>query len=103
MKYIIVFVTVPNNKFKRIIDQLLTKKLVACINVIKNVSSYYWWENKICTDKESLLIIKTKKVLFKKLLNEIKKVHPYKVPEIISIKMSEGNKEYLNWIDSVTI
>ena len=103
MKYIIVFVTAPNNKVKKIIDQLLTKKLVACINVIKNVSSYYWWENKICTDKESLLIIKTKKVLFKKLLNEIKKVHPYKVPEIISIKMSEGNKEYLNWIDSVTI
>jgi len=103
MKYIIVFVTAPNNKVKKIIDQLLTKKLVACINVIKNVSSYYWWENKICTDKESLLIIKTKKVLFKKLLNEIKKVHPYKVPEIISIEIKEGNKEYLNWINSVTI
>jgi periplasmic divalent cation tolerance protein len=42
-------------------------------------------------------------VLFKKLLQEIKKVHPYKVPEVISVDIKNGNKEYLDWINSVTL
>jgi periplasmic divalent cation tolerance protein len=103
MKYIIVFVTAPKRETKKIINILLTKKLVACVNEIKNIDSYYWWENKICVDKESLLIIKTKKMLFKKLLQEIKKVHPYKVPEVISVDIKNGNKEYFDWINSVTL
>jgi len=103
MKYVVVLVTVPCNISEKIIKFLLTKKLVACVNEIKNVNSFYWWGNKICTDKESLLIIKTKKELFKKLEQEIKKVHPYKVPEIISIEINNGNKKYLDWINTVTI
>ena len=103
MKYVVVFITVPQNKSKKIIKFLLTKKLVACVNEIKNINSYYWWEKKICNDKESLLVIKTKHCLFKQLIKEIKKVHPYKVPEIISIEINDANKEYLNWINSVTI
>jgi len=103
MKYIIVFVATPKRETKKIINILLTKKLVACVNEIKNIGSYYWWENKICVDKESLLIIKTKKMLFKKLLQEIKKVHPYKVPEVISVDIKNGNKEYFDWINSVTL
>jgi len=103
MKFVVVLVTVPYDKSKKIINLLLTKKLAACVNKIKTIESFYWWENKICNDKETLLVIKTKKILFEKIVKEIKKVHPYKVPEIISIEINNGNKEYLDWIKEVTI
>lgn len=100
--YIVVFITTPKNKVNKIVKHLFQYKLVACVNEIENVKSTYFWEGKICNDKESLLVIKTKKSLFELLVSEVKKVHPYSVPEIIAIPVIDGNKEYLKWIDDVT-
>lgn len=102
-RFVIIFVTTPKRYSKIVAKQLLGKKLVACVNIVKKVSSMYWWENKICTDEEELLVLKTKKILLKKIIEEIKKVHPYKVPEIISVEINKGNKEYLSWIDEVVV
>lgn len=102
-KYLVIFVTVPNKYADKIINHLLCNKIVACVNKVDNIKSFYWWENKICKDKESLLIMKTKKKLFKKALEAIKKLHPYKVPEIISFEIFQGSKEYLNWIEDTTL
>lgn len=99
---VVVMVTTPVNSSKKIIDVLLKKKLVACVNEIKNIVSVYWWENKICNDKESLLIIKTQKILVSKLIQEIKKIHPYKTPEIIVLPVVKGNKDYLQWVKNTT-
>lgn len=100
---VVIIVTSPVSSSKKIIDELVKKKLVACVNEIKNILSTYWWENKICKDKESLLIMKTKKVLVDKVIQEIKKLHPYKIPEIIIIPVVKGNKDYLQWVNSVTL
>ncbi len=98
IEYVVVFVTIPNDKTKDFVNFILENKLAACVNIVKNINSYYWWEAKICNDKESLLIIKTTKKLSNKLVDEIKKIHPYKVAEIIFLPIIAGNKEYLNWI-----
>lgn len=98
IEYVVVFVTIPNNRTKKFVSFILENKFAACVNIVRNINSYYWWEGKICNDKESLLIIKTTKKLSNKLINEIKKIHPYKVPEIIFLPIIAGNKEYLNWI-----
>lgn len=97
-KYVVVFVTAPKKSCKKIISHILNKKLVACINEVRGVQSFYWWEKKICNDEENLLIMKTTSKLVEVLITEIKKVHPYQVPEIISIPILKGNKEYLNWV-----
>lgn len=102
-KYLVVFVSVPHSSADKIIINLLKNKLVACVNKIKDIKSFYWWENKICKDEETLLIIKTKKKLFSKIIKEIKKLHPYQVPEIISFEIYQGNKEYLEWIENTTL
>ncbi len=102
-KYIIILVTAPLKNVDKLVQHLIAQKLVACVNKILSVESVYWWENKICKDKEILLIMKTKKSLFNKIVVEIKKVHPYKVPEIISIPIIAGNKEYLAWIRKTVI
>ena len=97
-KYISIFVTVPNLKIaNKITNILIEKKLVACVNVIPQIKSVYWWENKVCKSKELLLIMKSIKKNFNIIIKEIEKIHPYKVPEIVCADIT-ANKNYLNWI-----
>ncbi len=100
--YIIVYVTAPIEKATSIAKHLLEMRLAACINMLE-VESLYWWQGKIEKDKEKLLIIKTKKTCFEKLVDEIKKIHPYEVPEIIAVPIERGNTDYLTWIDRETV
>ncbi len=103
-KYIVVFVTVKSKKeAKKITDILLKNKLAACVNAVPGLASAYWWKGKIERAKELLLIIKTKKALFEKLTLEVKKVHSYEVPEIISLPLTGGNSKYLKWIEQSVI
>jgi periplasmic divalent cation tolerance protein len=99
IKYIIVFVTVPDKKTAAaIIKAALSKKLAACVSASKNIDSFYCWKGKIERSKESLLVIKTVKSKFSVLKKAIENIHPYEVPEIIAADISEGNKDYLDWI-----
>ncbi len=81
---------------------LLDKKIIACVNILDGVKSMYWWKGKIVKDNECLMIIKTKKSLVKNVIASIKKMHSYKVPEIIELPIKKGNKDYLDWISKVT-
>ena len=86
---------------ENIAKSLVEEKLVACVNIIPQIKSIYWWEGKICTDEEVMLISKTKQSLFTALMNRVKSLHSYEVPEIISFPISEGSPEFLNWIEKV--
>ena len=98
--YLAVLVTVPNRlQAKKIVNLLLREKLAACVNIIPNVDSFFWWQGKIDRAKEVLLVIKSKKKLMNKLIKAVKSKHPYSVPEIVALPIISGNKDYLNWID----
>lgn len=98
--YIAVLVTVPTiRQAKNIARFLLSNKLAACVNIIPKIDSLFWWQKKVDKAKESLLIIKTQKKIFNKLVKAVKSKHPYDVPEIIALPIISGNKEYLEWID----
>ncbi len=101
----VVFVTVPDQKTGELLSTLLVEKcLAACVNRIPGVVSTYRWEGKVQTDKEELLIIKTDKTLVKQVVKAVKENHPAKVPEVISLAIKEGNRDYLRWIsDSVGV
>jgi len=98
----IAFCTTPEDKAESIADFILESKLAACVNIVSKVKSKYWWDNKIQCDQETLLIIKTREELINPLIEKIKEIHPYDVPEIIFIKIENGNKDYLDWIKNVT-
>lgn len=103
MTYSVFFITCPNFKSaKKITEHLLKKKLVACVNILPVIKSEYWWKDKIENHSEVLMIVKTKTNLYNQIEREVKKLHPYTVPEIISFKIDKGNKDYLNWISEVT-
>lgn len=87
---------------KNLSKTLLEKRLIACANIAPQVLSMYEWKGEIVTDDEFLMIFKTNSSLFDELKAEIKRLHTYEVPEIISFKIDNGSKEYLDWIDKVT-
>ncbi|MGA1869521.1 MAG: divalent-cation tolerance protein CutA [bacterium] len=91
----------PEKEAEGLASKLLEERLIACVNIINGVTSKYWWEGKIETDTESLLFMKTDDSLVNRLLERIKKIHSYNVPEIIAFDIKGGNPDYLNWIKSV--
>ncbi len=99
--YIVVFVTAASKKeAQKIALRLIKDKLAACVNIVDKVESVFFWEAKIEKAKESLLIIKSKKEKLPKIINLVKTLHSYTVPEIIALPIIAGNKPYLRWIDA---
>jgi len=95
---IIVLVTAPCRKAQRIAKIILKERLCACVNVISDIVSYFWWQGKLDKARESLMIIKTSAKMFKQLEKRIIELHPYEVPEIISLRIDALNKKYLGWL-----
>ena len=103
MSYCVIISTAPHiDTAKQIAQELVRSKLAACVNLIPQVISVYCWNNQIQEDSEVLLKIKTKKVLFEKVKESIISLHPYELPEIISIPIENGLDGYLNWINEET-
>ena len=101
--YVVVFITVDSQETARkITDKLLTERKAACVNIIPKVESQYWWQGKIESTNELLLIVKTHAVLLEELIALVKQNHPYSVPEIIALPIIGGNKDYLKWIEAET-
>jgi periplasmic divalent cation tolerance protein len=103
MAFCVVLITTPPGEIAfKLAEKIVTEKKAACVNVVEKISSIYWWEGKIKTDSEALLIAKTDKLKVKQLIKLVKSEHPYTVPEVISLRIKEGNRDYLRWIaDSV--
>ncbi len=102
--YIIILCnTNSKDSAETIATYLIKESLAACVNIIPKITSIYKWQNKIENDEEYLMLIKTKKELFDKVKEKIQILHPYEVPEIISIDISNGNSEYLKWLNNNTI
>jgi periplasmic divalent cation tolerance protein len=103
MAFCIVLITAPEAGVAAKLARLLVEeRLAACVNLVPGIKSTYWWQGKIEEASEALLIAKTDKLKVKHLIKAVKANHPYAVPEVISLRIKEGNRDYLRWIaDSV--
>jgi len=98
--HIVVFVTASNKKeAQKIARGLLEKKLVACVNILDKLTSFFWWKGKIDKSAEALLIIKSRREKLTGIIKTVKALHSYEVPEIIALPIIGGEKDYLKWID----
>ena len=96
---ILVIVTIPKEQAESMANSLLQERVCACVNIVDGVTSFFWWQGKIDQASESLLLIKTKDILFPKLQTMIKNNHPYETPEIIAFSIDQVNTEYLKWVN----
>jgi periplasmic divalent cation tolerance protein len=87
-----------NNIAKEMAASLVERKLAACVNITGTIQSIYRWEEKIHTDKEVLLLIKTTNKAWELLEQTLLELHPYDVPEIIVMPIVAGSRDYLDWV-----
>ncbi|MBI3609795.1 MAG: divalent-cation tolerance protein CutA [Nitrospirae bacterium] len=100
---IVVLITTPSSREARTIGRrLVEEKLAACANIIPQVESLFYWQGKICRERESLMVLKTRQSSFDRLVKRVKSLHSYSVPEIIALPIIRGSKDYLRWIRKTT-
>lgn len=101
--WVLVLVTTPTvEEAEAVSRSLLEKRLIACVNIVRDVKSLFWWRGKIDEAGEALLIMKTRIEKLLDLIRSIKEKHSYTVPEIIAIPILAGYHEYLKWLDEST-
>jgi periplasmic divalent cation tolerance protein len=87
---VLIYSTWPNAASARqAIAKLLEDKLIACANIISSVESHFLWDDKIHSENECIVIMKSKKELYKNVENAIISTHPYSVPAILCIDSSD--------------
>lgn len=103
MKAIIVQTTCSSKEeAKNIAKILIEEKLAACVQ-LSEIESLYNWQEKFCSDNETLLNIKTRKDNFDKIKSKILELHSYDLPEIIQLDIANASEEYLKFIGENTI
>jgi periplasmic divalent cation tolerance protein len=98
----VVFVSIPRDEANKLARGLVENRLAACVNIVPKIESYFWWDNKLNHDEEALLIIKTTQQRFDDLRDWVVNNHPYDLPEVISLPLSDGLSEYIEWVKRET-
>jgi len=97
----VVLCSCPPDHAERIAKTVLEERLVACVNIVSGVKSIYWWKDTVTTDEESLLVIKTPAECYSKLEARLQEIHPYDVPEVLSLEVVDGSRSYISWVREV--
>jgi periplasmic divalent cation tolerance protein len=101
MTFILIYVTYPNKEeANKVISHLLKEKLIACSNTFP-IKATSCWTKEVKECDEIVTILKTRQENWGKVKEEVKKIHPYKVPCIMKLTV-ESNEEYEKWINSET-
>ena len=77
---------------------LVVSRLAACVNIIDNMNSIYLWQGKVQEDSEIIMIAKTTADRVPALVEKVKSLHSYECPCIVSIPVSGGNQDFIDWI-----
>lgn len=97
----VVLVTAPDLKVARGLAQgALRARLVACANLVPKIESHYWWQGRIESGAEVLMIFKTTKARLAALEEFILAQHPYDTPEFLVLPLAAGARRYLDWISA---
>ena len=86
----------------KIARALVGRRLAACVNVVPGVRSVYRWKGEIKDDKELLLVAKTREHLMAKVVQTVKELHSYAVPETIALPIVGGSEAYMAWVKEET-
>ena len=95
----LVYITAPSKQVAiELGRKLVESRHAACINVLPEMTSIYWWEGKISESEEAVLLAKTSEEKVDALIAEVEKIHPYSIPCALSLPVERSAKAYASWL-----
>ncbi len=103
MSTLLVLTNLPDRTVaERLADELIEKRLAACINILAPCRSVYRWKGAVQHDEEHPMLIKTTLERYAALEAAIRAGHPYELPEIVAVPIERGLAAYLDWVAAET-
>ncbi len=103
MEPIFAYMTAPTAaEARRIGRALVEARLCACVNILDNMTSFYWWQGALEEGHEAVLIAKTTRDRLDALTEKVKALHEYTVPCVVALPVAGGNQDFLDWIAAET-
>jgi len=97
--HVVVLITAPSrDEGEKVARILVEKRLAACVNVVEGVTSIYRWRGSVERSSEVLLVAKTTLEKLPALIDAVRSVHSYEVPEIVALPIIAGFEKYLDWV-----
>jgi periplasmic divalent cation tolerance protein len=101
---LVVMTTAPDKaEAEKLAGSMIEEKLAACVQILPQMTSVYFWEGKVQNEPEHLLLIKTLEEKFDELSEFIRANHSYEVPEIVAIEAENVSEAYLNWLSKYVL
>ena len=97
-KVCVILSTCPLGSAEEIAQFLVENRHAACVNIVPQVTSIYRWEGRLEKESESLLVVKCSRSGAKEAIRALVEKHPYDVPEVVAMRVVDGNPEYLDWV-----
>ena len=100
-RYVAALVTAPDIDTARALARAaLEARFCACAQLIPGVESHYWWQGKLETSQEVLVLFKTVRPLVESLQALVLKQHPYDTAQFVVVDLTGGSPKYLDWLES---
>ena len=104
MESILVITNFPDRASALALAQkLVDERLAACVNVLADCTSVYRWQEKIENASEVPVFIKTLAQHYPRVEQAVKAMHPYELPKIITVPISNGLPAYMQWMAAETL
>ena len=99
----IALTNLPPEDAERITRQLVEEHVVACVNLYP-IQSCYFWNGKVCFDKETTLMMKVSTEGVERLKRRLCELHPYELPEfvVLDVDNEASLREYVQFVRSET-
>lgn len=82
---------------------LVEERLAACANLLDGMTSIYRWEGAVEEATEAVLLAKTRRGLFDRLVARVRELHSYDIPCVVELPVGRGNPAYLEWLRAETV
>ncbi|HYA87360.1 MAG TPA: divalent-cation tolerance protein CutA [Nitrospirota bacterium] len=99
---IVLITTASRDEATRIGTALVNEHIAACVNILPQIRSLFFWEGKTQDESEALIIVKSRLSLLDRIIARVKELHSYTLPEVIAIPIIGGSPEYLHWLKDST-
>jgi periplasmic divalent cation tolerance protein len=82
--------------------RLVKDGLAAGGHIVPRVRSIYSWDGGVEDESEALVILHTRKSLVPAVIQRAKEEHPYDVPQVIALPVTDANPDYVDWLLTAT-